>query len=63
MMTALMFSHPSSTARCTAPTAYIGWLPMLNEYGFVSSAGVIGQHAPNQVMLDSAMTGTIDSAK
>ena len=31
MMTALMFSHPSSTAFLTAPTAYIGWLPMLNE--------------------------------
>ena len=36
---------------------------MLNEYGLVSSDGVIGQHAPNQVMLDSAITGTIDSAK
>ena len=31
MMTALMFSQPSSTAFFTAPTAYIGWLPMLNE--------------------------------
>ena len=63
MMTALMFSQPSSTARFTAPTAYIGWLPMLNEYGLVSSDGVIGQQAPNHVMLDSAITGTIDSAK
>ena len=51
MMTALMFSQPSSTAFFTAPTAYIGWLPMLNEYGLVSSDGVIGQHAPNHVML------------
>src|SRR6476659_1315831 len=63
MMTPLMSSQPSSTACCTAPTAYIGWLPMLNEYGLVSSDGVIGQHAPNQVMLDSEITGTIDSAK
>src|SRR5215213_4702892 len=62
-ITALMFSQPSSTAFFTAPTAYIGWLPMLNEYGLVSSDGVIGQHAPNHVMLDSAITGTIDSAK
>src|SRR5918994_7534742 len=63
MITALMFSHPSSTARFTAPTAYIGWLPIGNEYGLVSSDGVIGQHGPNHVMLESAMTGTIDSAK
>src|SRR5262245_31343878 len=63
MITALIFLQPSSTAFLTAPTAYIGWLPMLNECGSVSSDGVIGQQAPNQVMSDSAMTGTIDSAK
>src|SRR6478752_2322427 len=63
MMTALMLWQPSSTAFFTAPTAYIGWLPMLNEYGLDSSDGVIGQQAPNQVMPDSAITGTIDSAK
>ena len=63
MITALMFSQPSSTAFFTAPTAYIGWLPMLNEYLLVSSSGVIGQHAPNQVMLDASMTGTIAAAK
>ena len=34
---------------------------MLNEYGLVSSDGVIGQQAPNHVMLDSAITGTIDA--
>ena len=63
MMTALMFWQPSSTAFFTAPTAYIGWLPMLNEWGSVSSDGVIGQQAPNHVMSESAITGTIDSAK
>ena len=36
---------------------------MLNECGDVSSDGEIGQHAPNQVMSDSAITGTIASAK
>jgi hypothetical protein len=41
----------------------MGWLPMLNEYGDVSSDGEIGQHAPNHVMSDSATTGTIASAK
>ena len=52
MMTALMFLQPSSTARFTAPTAYIGWLPIGNECGSVSSDGVIGQHSPNQVIFD-----------
>jgi hypothetical protein len=33
MITALMFSQPSSTARFTAPTAYIGWLPMGTSTG------------------------------
>ncbi|MEL7158417.1 MAG: hypothetical protein AAFN30_17715, partial [Actinomycetota bacterium] len=37
-------------ARLTAPTAYIGWLPIGNEWGLVSSEGVIGQHGPNQLM-------------
>ncbi len=63
MITALMFSQPSSIARFTAPTAYIGWLPIGNECGSVSSDGVIGQHSPNHVMFDSARTGTMLSAK
>src|SRR4029079_6346509 len=63
MITALIFLQPSSTALLTAPTAYIGWFPMLNECGSVSSDGVIGQQAPNHVMSDAAITGTIDSAK
>src|SRR6478752_9120901 len=63
MITALIFLQPSSTAFFTAPTAYIGWLPMLNECLSLSSDGVTGQHAPNQVMSDAAITGTIDSAK
>src|SRR3954453_6353792 len=63
MITALMCLQPSSTAFFTAPTAYIGWLPMLNEWGSVSSDGVMGQQAPNHVMSDAAITGTIDSAK
>src|SRR5258706_13584281 len=63
MMTALIALHPSFTACDTAPTAYIGWLPMGNESGLVSSEGVIGQHSPNHVILDSAITGTMLSAK
>ena len=63
MITALIAVHPSCTARDTAPTAYIGWLPIGNEYGLVHSDGVIGQHSPNQVIPDSARTGTMLSAK
>ena len=63
MMTAFMLVQPSSTARFTEPTAYMGWLPIGNECLLVSSDGVIGQHGPNQVMSDSAMTGTMLSAK
>ena len=63
MMTALIAWQPSSMARLMMPTAYIGWLPMGNECGLVSSDGVIGQHGPNQVMSDSAITGTMLSAK
>ncbi len=36
---------------------------MGNESGLVSSEGVIGQHSPNHVILDSAITGTMLSAK
>jgi hypothetical protein len=38
-------------------------LPIGNEYGLVHSDGVIGQHSPNQVISDSASTGTMLSAK
>ena len=41
----------------------MGWLPIGNECLLVSSDGVIGQQGPNQVMSDSAMTGTMLSAK
>ena len=36
---------------------------MVNESGLVSSEGVIGQHSPNHVILDSAITGNDVSAK
>ena len=50
MMTALMFLQPSSTARFTRPTPYIGWVPMGNEMSDVHCGGVIGQHSPNTGM-------------
>ena len=62
-ITALMFWQPSSTARLTSPTEYIGWFPIGNEWGELSSDGEIAQHGPNHVMSDSAITGTIASAK
>ena len=61
--TALIFLHPSSTARLTCPTPYIGWLPIGNECLLVNSDGAIAQHTPNQVMFDSAITGIMLSPK